>query len=121
MCERRGALSCEGRPAAFLCLLALLRGVCLLCALGGVPVSFVERLADVEARYGVGSRQAVDVGAMLGVLRRELEMWGVSVAAAERAGVERVDEVVESVEGATGADDAADADVSDTEDAVDSL
>lgn len=46
---------------------------------------------QVEARYGVGSRQAVDVGEMLSVLRRELEMRGVSVAAAERAGVERVD------------------------------
>ena len=47
-----------------------------------------------------------------------------SVAAAERAGVEHADAVSESagsVEGAAGADDAADADVSDTEDAADSL
>ena len=84
----------------------------------GGPVSFDERLADVEARYGVGSRQAVDVGAMLSVLRRELEMRGVSVEAAERAGVERVDAVGESaglVEGAAGAD------VADAEDVADSL
>ena len=39
------------------------------------------------------------MGAMLSVLRRELELRGVSVAAAERAGVERVDAVGESVEG----------------------
>ena len=102
-------------------LLLIVNTADMMCGPDGVPVSFVERLADVEARYGVGSRQAVDVGAMLGVLRRELEMRGVSVAAAERAGVERVDAVGESVGGATGADDAADADVSDTEDAVDSL
>lgn len=102
-------------------LLLIVNTADMMCGPDGVPVSFVERLADVEARYGAGSRQAVDVGAMLSVLRRELEMRGVSVADAERAGVERVDEVGESVEGATGADDAADADVSDTEDAVDSL
>ena len=63
----------------------------MMCGPDGVPVSFDERLSDVEARYGVGSRQAVDVGAMLSVLRRELEMRGVSVVDAERAGVERVD------------------------------
>lgn len=87
-------------------------------------VSFVERLSDVEARYGVGSRQAVDVGVMLSVLRRELELRGVSVEAAERAGVERVDEVGESAEsvgGAAVADAMVDTDVSDSEGAVDSL
>ena len=96
----------------------------MMCGPDGVPVSFVERLSDVEARYGAGSRQAVDVGAMLSVLRRELEMRGVSVAAAERAGVERVDEVgesAESVEGAAVADATAGTGVSDAEDAVDSL
>lgn len=102
-------------------LLLIVNTADMMCGPDGVPVSFVERLADVEARYGVGSRQAVDVGVMLGVLRRELEMRGVSVEAAERAGVERVDEVGESVEGAEGTDTAADADVSDTEDAADSL
>ena len=49
-------------------------------------MSFGERLADVEARYGVGGRQAVDVGAMVSVLRRELEVRGVSVAGATRRG-----------------------------------
>jgi hypothetical protein len=102
-------------------LLLIVNTADMMCGPDGVPVSFDERLADVESRYGVGSRQAVDVGVMLRVLRRELELRGVSVAAAERAGVERTGEVGESVEGATGADDAADADVSDTEDAVDSL
>lgn len=105
-------------------LLLIVNTADMMCGPDGVPVSFDDRLADVEARYGVGSRQAVDVGVMLGVLRRELEMRGVSVAAAERAGVERADAVSESagsVEGAAGADDAADADVSDTEDAADSL
>lgn len=53
---------------------------------GRLPFMRVS-LFDVEARYGVGSRQAVDVGVMLSVLRRELEMRGVSVEAAERAGV----------------------------------
>lgn len=77
---------------------------------------------DVEARYGAGSRQAVDVGEMLSVLRRELEMRGVSVEAAERAGVERVDEVgesAESVESAEVADATADTDVLDAENAED--
>ena len=61
---------------------------------------------------------------MLSVLRRELELRGVSVEAAERAGVERVDAVgesAESVESAAVADATADAGVSDTEDAVDLL
>jgi hypothetical protein len=74
-------------------LLLIVNTADMMCGPDGVPVSFDERLADVEARYGVGSRQAVDVGVMLDVLRRELEMRGVSVAAAERAGVERVDAV----------------------------
>lgn len=105
-------------------LLLIVNTADMMCGPDGVPVSFGERLADVEARYGVGSRQAVDVGVMLDVLRRELELRGVSVEAAERAGVEHADAVSESagsVEGAAGADDAADADVSDTEDAADSL
>ena len=102
-------------------LLLIVNTADMMCGPDGVPVSFDERLADVEARYGVGSRQAVDVGVMLGVLRRELEMRGVSVAAAERAGVERVGEVGESVEGAAVADATADTDVSDAEDAADSL
>ena len=72
-------------------LLPIVNTADMMCGPDGVPVSFVERLSDVEARYGAGSRQAVDVGAMLSVLRRELETRGVSVAAAERAGVERVD------------------------------
>lgn len=79
-----------------------------------------ERLADVEARYGVGSRQAVDVGEMLSVLRRELELRGVSVEAAERAGVERVDTESEFPESAAGAEGVSAADV-DAADAVDSL
>lgn len=105
-------------------LLLIVNTADMMCGPDGVPVSFDERLADVEARYGVGSRQAVGVGVMLGVLRRELEMRGVSVAAAERAGVERAGEVgesAESVEGAAVADATADTDVSDTEDATDSL
>ena len=105
-------------------LLLIVNTADMMCGPDGVPVSFVERLADVEARYGVGSRQAVDVGVMLGVLRRELEMRGVSVAAAERAGVERVGAVgesAESVEGAAVADATVDTDVSDTEGAADSL
>ena len=104
-------------------LLLIVNTADMMCGPDGVPVSFVERLADVEARYGAGSRQAVDVGAMLSVLRRELELRGVSVEAAERAGVERVDvvgESAESVESAAGAD-VAGADVSDTEEAEDSL
>lgn len=72
-------------------LLLIVNTADMMCGPDGVPVSFVERLSDVEARYGAGSRQAVDVGAMLSVLRRELEMRGVSVVDAERAGVERVD------------------------------
>lgn len=105
-------------------LLLIVNTADMMCGPDGVPVSFVERLADVEARYGVGSRQAVDVGVMLGVLRRELELRGVSVADAERAGVERVDAVgesAESVEGAAVADATADTDVSDAEDAAESL
>lgn len=105
-------------------LLLIVNTADMMCGPDGVPVSFDERLSDVEARYGVGSRQAVDVGVMLDVLRRELEMRGVSVAAAERAGVERVDAVGESagpVEGAAVADATADTGVSDAEDAVDSL
>ena len=105
-------------------LLLIVNTADMMCGPDGVPVSFDERLADVEARYGVGSRQAVDVGEMLSVLRRELGMRGVSVAAAERAGVERVDEVgesAESVEGAAVADATADTDVSDAEGAADSL
>lgn len=89
-------------------LLLIVNTADMMCGPDGVPVSFVERLADVEARYGVGSRQAVDVGEMLSVLRRELELRGVSVEAAERAGVERVDAAD------TGA---ADSDVADSEDA----
>ena len=61
---------------------------------------------------------------MLSVLRRELEMRGVSVEEAERAGVERAGEVgesAESVEGAAVADATADTDVSDAEGAADSL
>lgn len=72
-------------------LLLIVNTADMMCGPDGVPVSFDERLADVEARYGAGSRQAVDVGEMLSVLRRELEMRGVSVVDAERAGVERVD------------------------------
>lgn len=105
-------------------LLLIVNTADMMCGPDGVPVSFDERLSDVEARYGVGSRQAVDVGEMLSVLRRELEMRGVSVAAAERAGVERVDEVgesAESVEGAAVADATADTGVSDAENAEDSL
>lgn len=105
-------------------LLLIVNTADMMCGPDGVPVSFDERLADVEARYGVGSRQAVDVGAMLSVLRRELELRGVSVEAAERAGVERVDAVgesAESVEGAAVADDTADTGVSDAEDAAGSL
>lgn len=104
-------------------LLLIVNTADMMCGPDGVPVSFDERLSDVEARYGVGSRQAVDVGEMLSVLRRELEMRGVSVAAAERAGVERAGEVgesAESVEGAAGAD-VAGADVSDAEGEVDLL
>ena len=103
-------------------LLLIVNTADMMCGPDGAPVSFVERLADVEARYGVGSRQAVDVGEMLSVLRRELEMRGVSVAAAERAGVERVDAV-----DADGADtdvvdnDAAGEGAEDADDAVDSL
>lgn len=105
-------------------LLLIVNTADMMCGPDGIPVSFDERLADVEARYGVGSRQAVDVGVMLRVLRRELEMRGVSVEAAERAGVERVDaegESAESVEGAAVADATADAGVSGAEDAADSL
>ena len=105
-------------------LLLIVNTADMMCGPDGVPVSFVERLSDVEARYGVGSRQAVDVGVMLSVLRRELEMRGVSVAAAERAGVERAGEVgesAESVESAAVAGATADTDVSDAEDAADSL
>lgn len=105
-------------------LLLIVNTADMMCGPDDVPVSFDERLSDVEARYGVGSRQAVDVGVMLSVLRRELEMRGVSVAAAERAGVERVDAVGESaasVEGAAVAGATADTDVSDAEDAADSL
>lgn len=105
-------------------LLLIVNTADMMCGPDGVPVSFVERLADVEARYGAGSRQAVDVGEMLSVLRRELEMRGVSVEAAERAGVERVDEVgesAESVESAAVADATADTDVLDAENAEDSL
>lgn len=101
-------------------LLLIVNTADMMCGPDGVPVSFVERLADVEARYGVGSRQAVDVGAMLSVLRRELEMRGVSVADAERAGVECADEAD------TGAADSEDASAveladADADDAVDSL
>ena len=77
-------------------LLLIVNTADMMCGPDGVQVSFDERLADVEARYGAGSRQAVDVGAMLSVLRRELELRGVSVEAAERAGVERVDTEGES-------------------------
>lgn len=90
-------------------LLLIVNTADMMCGPDGVPVSFDERLSDVEARYGVGSRQAVDVGEMLGVLRRELEMRGVSVEAAERAGVERADaEAVEDAvdSGAEGAENA---------------
>ena len=64
-------------------LLLIVNAADMMCGSDGVPVSFVERLSDVEARYGAGSRQAVDVGAMLSVLRRELEMRGVSVVDAD--------------------------------------
>ena len=101
-------------------LLLIVNTADMMCGPDGVPVSFDERLADVEARYGVGSRQAVDVGAMLSVLRRELEMRGVSVEAAERAGVERVDTESEFPESAAGAEGVSAADV-DAADAVDSL
>lgn len=50
-------------------LLLIVNTADMMCGPDGVPVSFVERLSDVEARYGAGSRQAVDVGAMLSVLR----------------------------------------------------
>ena len=105
-------------------LLLIVNTADMMCGPDGVPVSFDERLADVESHYGVGSRQAVDVGVMLRVLRRELELRGVSVAAAERAGVERVDvvgESAESVESAAVADATADTDVSDAEGKVDLL
>lgn len=72
-------------------LLLIVNAADMMCGPDGVPVSFVERLSDVEARYGAGSRRGVDVGVMLGVLRRELEVRGVSVVDAGRAGVERVD------------------------------
>lgn len=67
-----------------------------------------------ECERGVsteGGSEAVGVGAMLSVLRRELELRGVSVAAAERAGVECVD--AEAVEDAvdSGAEDAENASV----------
>lgn len=107
-------------------LLLIVNTADMMCGPDGVPVSFDERLSDVEARYGVGSRQAVDVGMMLSVLRRELEMRGVSVEAAERAGVERVDAVVDA--DAVDADavdregtDALEAADADAEEAVDSL
>ena len=101
-------------------LLLIVNTADMMCGPDGVPVSFDERLADVEARYGVGSRQAVDVGVMLDVLRRELELRGVSVEAAERAGVECADEAD------TGAADSEDASAveladADADDAVDSL
>ena len=101
-------------------LLLIVNTADMMCGPDGVPVSFDERLADVESRYGVGSRQAVDVGVMLRVLRRELELRGVSVAAAERAGVERTGEAD------TGAADSVDASAveladADADDAVDSL
>ena len=51
-------------------LLLIVNTADMMCGPDGVPVSFDERLSDVEARYGVGSRQAVDVGEMLSVLRR---------------------------------------------------
>ena len=101
-------------------LLLIVNTADMMCGPDGVPVSFDERLSDVEARYGVGSRQAVDVGVMLDVLRRELEMRGVSVEAAERAGVERVDTESEFPESAAGAEGVSAADV-DAADAVDSL
>lgn len=72
-------------------LLLIVNAAGMMCGPVGVPVSFVECLSDVGARYGAGSRQAVDVGAMLSVLRRELGVRGVSVVGAECAGVERVD------------------------------
>lgn len=81
-------------------LLLIVNTADMMCGPDGVPVSFGERLSDVEARYGAGSRQAVDVGAMLSVLRRELEMRGVSVVDAERAGVERVDVSRDNVDAA---------------------
>ena len=105
-------------------LLLIVNTAGMMCGSDGVPVSFDERLADVEARYGAGCRQAVDVGAMLSVLRRELEMRGVSVEAAERAGVERAGEAgesAESVEGAAVAGATADTGVSDAEGEADSL
>ena len=107
-------------------LLLIVNTADMMCGPDGVPVSFVERLSDVEARYGAGSRQAVDVGVMLGVLRRELEMRGVSVAAAERAGVERADEVGESAGSVEGAADsegvnAVEADGADVDATADSL
>ena len=105
-------------------LLLIVNTADMMCGPDGVPVSFDERLADVEARYGVGSRQAVDVGVMLSVLRRELELRGVGVAAAERAGGGRgaaVGESAESVESAAVADATADTDVSDAEGTADSL
>ena len=101
-------------------LLLIVNTADMMCGLDGVSVSFVERLADVEARYGAGSRQTVDVGAMLSALRRELEMRGVSVEAAERAGVERVDTEGEFPESAAGAEGVSAADV-DAADAADSL
>ena len=101
-------------------LLLIVNTADMMCGPDGVPVSFDDRLADLEARYGVGSRQAVDVGVMLGVLRRELELRGVSVESAERAGVECADEAD------TGAADSEDASAveladADADDTVDSL
>lgn len=61
-----------------------------------------------------------DVGAMLSVLRRELEMRGVSLADAERAGVERVDAVDTDAADREGID-ALEADDAGAEDTVDSL
>lgn len=100
-------------------LLLIVNTADMMCGPDGVPVSFDERLADVEARYGVGSRQAVDVGAMLDVLRRELEMRGASVEDAECAGVERVDAVGEAAAGSVESE--ADADAASAEEAADSL
>ena len=88
-----GVVRAHGDPdvLAMSGLLLIVNAADMMCGPDGVPVSFVERLADGEARYGVGWREAVDVGVMLDVLRRELEMRGVSVEAAERAGVGRAD------------------------------
>ena len=90
-------------------LLACLMRVCFVLALLRTSVTGWRVTCSVMARGRRASR----------MLRRELEMRGVSVEAAERA--DEVGESAGSVEGAAVADATADTDVSDTEGAADSL